>query len=90
MKELPIVSIPVTDGEGDLRVINYVQEVDGSLSRVTYLKESVLFTVDPFNLRGLAANRPPAFEVEIGTTYWSVDADEFTVDVSDGENWRPV
>ena len=42
-------------------------------------------TVD---FRGLAANRPAATSVSVGTTYWSVDTGE--VHVSDGTVWREV
>ncbi len=41
------------------------------------------------DLRGLAANRPAANTVEVGTTYWVVSAGG-TVQVSDGTNWVEV
>ncbi len=43
---------------------------------------------DGFDLRGLAASRPAASSVAIGTTYWSVDTN--VVEVSDGTNWVVV
>ena len=42
-------------------------------------------TVD---LRGLAANKPAANTVVVGTTYWSVDTG--AIEVSDGTVWRAV
>ena len=40
------------------------------------------------DLRGLAANRPAADAVVVGTTYWSVDTG--AIEVSDGTNWNAV
>ena len=40
------------------------------------------------SLAGLAADRPPADEVDIGTTYWSVDTGD--VSVSTGTTWRSL
>ena len=40
------------------------------------------------DLRGLAANKPDADSVIVGTTYWSVDTG--AIEVSDGTAWRPV
>ena len=40
------------------------------------------------DLRGLAANRPAADAVVVGTTYWSVDTG--AIEVSDGTNWNVV
>ena len=48
----------------------------------------VTLTGSTVDLRGLAANRPAATSVAVGTTYWSVDTGE--VHVSDGTVWRAV
>ena len=40
------------------------------------------------DLRGLAADKPAATVVIVGTTYWSVDTG--AIEVSDGANWVPV
>lgn len=41
------------------------------------------------NQRGLAANKPAASSLNIGTTYWSVDTDPHAdaVEVSNGTAW---
>ena len=41
------------------------------------------------NRRGLAANKPLATAVDVGTTYWSVDTDPHAdvVEVSNGTTW---
>ena len=41
------------------------------------------------DLRGLAANKPDASMVDVGTTYWAIDTDPHAdaVEVSDGSNW---
>ena len=44
----------------------------------------------PQDLRGLAEDKPAADAVMIGTTYWSVDAAEFTLEVSNGTTWEAV
>ena len=42
-----------------------------------------------FDMRGLAAKKPAATAVPVGTTYWSVDTDPSAEasEVSDGTNW---
>ena len=53
---------------------------DGTYAHANALSGS---TVD---LRGLAANKPAANTVVVGTTYWSVDTG--AIEVSDGTVWR--
>ena len=49
----------------------------------------VIVSSDERDRRGLAANKPLANSVEIGTTYWSVDTDPHAaaVEVSNGTSW---
>lgn len=46
------------------------------------------WVVDPYLMRGLAASRPPAGAVPLGTVYWSVDTGD--VSVSTGAEWRSL
>lgn len=50
MSELPIVPLLVSNAVGDLHNINYVREVDGTLSRVTYLQDGAKVELDPASL----------------------------------------
>ena len=49
----------------------------------------VTLTGSTVDLRGLAANKPLATAVVVGTTYWSIDTDPNAdaVEVSDGTSW---
>ena len=40
------------------------------------------------DLRGLAANRPDADAVSVGSTYWAVDTGD--VEVTDGTVWQEI
>lgn len=50
--------------------------------------EWVMYLRNPYDLRGLAADKPAASAVIAGTTYWSVDTND--IEISDGTNWRAV
>ena len=67
-------------GAGAKTLADIVSALTGTLT--------VQLTGSTVDLRGLAANKPAANNVPIGTTYWSVDTD--VVEVSDGTSWVVV
>lgn len=72
---------------------NYVQTAGGLWVPQKCADDGTIFTQltgssGEQDLRGLAANKPDANTVIIGTTYWSVDTGD--IEVSDGANWVVV
>lgn len=67
------------------------EDTDGKpVTRVEFKEpQSMVLTGSIVDQRGLAANKPVANTVSIGTTYWSVDIDPLAmkVEVSDGTKW---
>jgi hypothetical protein len=52
----------------------------------------VQLTGSTLDLRGKAADKPLATEVEVGTTYWSIDTDPHaeSIEVSNGATWAVI
>lgn len=68
-----------------------VYKDDGTVINEADLLEAIANAVleqNSMEQRGLAANRPAANAVPVGTTYWSIDTGQ--VDVSDGTNWALI
>ena len=64
--------------------VKLVELADGTFA----VKSDAQLTGSTVDLRGLAANKPAANTVVVGTTYWSVDTG--AIEVSDGTVWRAV
>ena len=52
------------------------------------MAQLVRIVEDMRETRDLAANKPVASSVPVGTVYWSVDTGD--IEVSDGTTWRAV
>jgi len=86
----------VTDGVGILEA-TFEKDPNGNgvLRIVDAAPAAYDETLDSYNthssqdLRGLSTNKPLATDVEVGTTYWSVDTDPHAnaIEVSNGMEW---
>ena len=88
--------LPVkVDSQGRLVIAANIDVGDVTIGAVEQGKRSqdaepwdVQIAGSSIDLRGLAANRPAANSVPLGTTYWSIDTGD--ISVSTGSVWRNI